>query len=489
MVVIGKVNKGARILAITISAVLMLVLFAAMFFIYKEKLNLAMPILIIPFLIVFLTAIFYSPRFGLLSAFIANYFVMGIARYIHGPLGLSIDSLLVLTWLAVFFSQFNKKVEWAKAWNGLTIAALVWFIYALFQFFNPESVSRVAWFYAMRGVSMYMLLTVPLVCLLFNNRIYLDKMLRLWAWFTLVGVLKGIMQHIIGPDPWEQYWLDTIGGKTHILPQGLRIFSFFTDSSTFGGSMGLSGVVFSIVALNLNHTRKKLFYGFVALVAFYGMIISGTRGAIAVPFAGFAFYAIVSKNFKMLIIGGLLIIGSFSFLKYTTKGNSFYEIRRIRTALDPDNPSLTVRKDNQKLIKNYLISRPFGGGIGSAGNWGLRFSPNTFLAETPPDGWYIQIWAEQGRVGISLHLAILLYILIHGAYLIMFKLKQPELRGKAAALLSGIFGVMVASYSSNALGQMPNGIIIYVSMAFIFMMRGWEKQEETEIEYKSGNIS
>ena len=61
----------------------------------------------------------------------------------------------------------------------------------------------------------------------------------------------------------------------------------------------------------------------------------------------------------------------------------------------------------------------------------------------------------------------------------MFKLKSIELKGKASALLAGMFGVMAASYSSGALGQLPNGIIIYTSMAFIFMMPEWEKTLES----------
>lgn len=443
---------------------------------HRGDLKAGITVLLIPFAILFVSAVFINPKRGLIAVFVINYFAMGIARYIPGPLGLSVDFFLVLTWIAVFFSQFNKEVEWKKAWNGLTIAAVIWYSYTLFQLINPEAVSRDAWFYAMRGISLYMLLTIPLVFLLFDNKRHLDIMFRLWAWFTILGVLKGTVQQIIGPDPWEQHWLDVIGGKTHLLPQGLRIFSFFTDAGTYGGSMGYSGVVFSILALHASDSRKRLFFGIVSLAAFYGMIISGTRGAIAVPLAGYTLYAVFSKKIKTLIVGGILVFAIFAFLKFSTFGNSVYEIRRLRTALDPDNPSLVVRKENQKLLKSYLVSRPFGGGIGSAGNWGLRFSPGTFLAETPTDSWYVQIWAEQGRVGLYLHLAILAFIMTASARITMFKLTSPELKGKAAALSAGMFGIMAASYGSGALGQMPNGIIVYMSMAFIFMMQGWEKR-------------
>ena len=451
-------------------------LLASIWFFRDDNIKLAFPILLLPFVVLFVGAVFVKPERGLLAVFVVNYFAMGLARYVPAPLGLSVDGILVLTWIALFFSQFNEKVSWKKAWKGVSICALIWFLYALFQFFNPEAVSRVAWFYAMRGVSLYMLLTVPLVFLLLDHEKHLDRMLKLWAVFTLLGVAKGIMQQVLGPDPWEQQWLNEIGGKTHLLPGGLRIFSFFTDAGNYGGSMAFSGVVFSILALHTTPFRKKLFLGTVALAAFYGMIISGTRGAIAVPLAGFTLYAILSKKVKVVLLGGVLIFAAYAFLKFSTLGGSVYEIRRMRTALDPDNPSLVVRKENQRLLKGYLASRPFGGGIGSAGNWGLRFSPDTFLAETPTDSWYVQIWAEQGRVGLILHLVILGFILVSSSRISIYKLETHEMRGKAIALTAGMFGVMIASYGNGIIGQMPNGIILYMSMAFIAMMPRWEQR-------------
>lgn len=474
---IAPLNRNQYFMKWLFSLLLFVCLLVSIFFLQKGENAIGIFFLLAPFVIAFITLIFTKPIIGFVTLFFANYFALGIARYIPGPLGLSVDIFLVLTWISLFFSQFNNKVEWKKAWNGLTIAAIIWYAYALFQLFNPEAISQVAWFYAMRGVSLYFLLTVPLVFLLLDNKKHLDQFLNLWAWFTIFGLLKGVIQQLIGPDPWEQYWLDTIGGKTHLLSQGLRIFSFFTDAATYGGSMGYSGVVFSIVALSTKTPKKKMFFGLVAIAAFYGLLISGTRGAIAVPFVGFTLYAILSKKVKMLIIGGVLIISVFSFLKFTTIGGSLYEIRRFRGALDSNNPSLLVRKENQKLIGEYLTTRPFGGGIGSAGNWGLRFSPGTFLAETPTDSWYVQIWAEQGIIGLTLHLLILIYVLLKCSFIIMFRIKDSELKGKAMALCGGMFGIMVASYGSGALGQVPNGLIVYMSMAFIFMMPNWGKSD------------
>jgi len=471
-----QLNSSQKWMIAGLSGLFGILLLSALLWFRKDNILFGLLFLMMPFVLGFAVMIFRKPVTGIYSVLVINYFVMGMARYLPGPLGLAVDGVLVLTWVSLFFSQFNNKVKWSEAVNDLTMVTAIWSLYVLFQLFNPEAVSRMAWFYAMRGIALYMLLTIPLTFLLFNREEYLNRFILIWAVFTLAGVLKGIMQLYPGPDPWEQRWLAQIGGKTHLLPQGLRVFSFFTDAATYGGSMAYSGVVFSIISTVTKKTTARIFYLFVAAAAFYGMFISGTRGALAVPFAGFSLYALLSKKIKILVTGAVLLVLLYSFLKFSTAGSSIYAIRRFRTALDKDNPSLMVRKENQKLLKVYLKDRPFGGGIGSAGNWGLRFSPDTFLARTPTDSWYVQIWAEQGRVGLMLHLLILIYIIGKASFLILFRIKDKELSVKAIALTSGIFGVMAASYGSSALGQMPNGIIVYMSMAFLFMMPGWERK-------------
>ncbi len=435
-------------------------------------------LLTLPFIVTYIYLVLENPRVGILVLLISNYIVLGVTRYITGiPLGLLIDAQLVLIYLSLFFRSFVHEVPWKKAQTDLTLLSVIWFSYALFQLINPEAASRAAWFYAMRGVALYMLLTIPLIFILFNQKKDLELFLKIWAVLSLLGTLKGIMQKFIGPDPWEQAWLNQGGALTHVLFGRLRIFSFFSDAGQFGAAQGHSGVVFIILALYLKKSKKlRLFYGFAGLMALYGLMISGTRGALAVPIMGFALYIILQRNFKVIILGTMVGLAALGFLMFTTIGNSNYAINRMRTAFDPDNASMRVRQENQQKLKVYLASRPFGGGIGSAGNWGMRFSPNTFLAQTPTDSWYVMIWAEQGIVGLLLHISILLYIVIKSAYLIMFKLRDPWVKAQMSALVSGMLGIMVASYGNGVLGQMPTGIIIYSSMGFLFLATKFDKE-------------
>ena len=105
----------------------------------------------------------------------------------------------------------------------------------------------------------------------------------------------------------------------------------------------------------------------------------------------------------------------------------------------------------------------------------MRFSPGTLLADTATDGWYIQLWAEQGIVGLSFYLLMIFYFFFKSIFLIFFRLKKPENIQRASAFVAGMSGLMVSSYSASSLGQMPNTVIVATSVVFISVMIDWEK--------------
>ncbi len=414
--------------------------------------------------------IFKNPRGGIILLIILGFFVTGIARYIPAPWGLSIDGLLILIYLALFFKGFANKVPWYKAKSVLTLLVTIWMGYVILQIVNPEAQSIEAWFYAMRGVGLYQWLAIPLLFILFNKPKDLHILFIIWGVLSVLGTLKGIQQFQFGVDHFEQRWLDQGGAETHILFGKLRIFSFFSDAGQFGASQAHTGVVFGILALfKKGNIKLKAFFTFVALAGFFGMLISGTRGAIAVPVLGGIMLLILKKNAKILILGAVLGLAVYLFFAHTTIGQGNAEIRRFRTAFDPNEASLKVRLDNQNKLKGYLITRPFGGGVGATGNWGQRFTPHTFLANTATDSWYVMIWADTGVVGLIYYLFMILFILFIGAYHVMYKLKDDWLKAQITALTCGMAGIMMASYGNGVFGQMPTGMLMYVSMVFMFI--------------------
>jgi len=458
------------------------------FVISKWGLMSGVAIMVAPMIIFFVSMIFLQPKIGIVTLYTLNFFALGIYRYINSiPWGLTVDFILVLTYLGLFFKSFRTPIPWKNAKSEITLLAVIWYGYTILQLINPEAGSRVAWFYGMRGVSFYMLLVIPLILVIFNRPKDLKLYLILWGVFSLLGSLKGLQQKFIGVDPFEQMWLDSGGAAQHVLFGKLRIFSFYSDAGQFGAAQGQAGVVFGILGLGEKNRRLKLFYLLVSALGIYGMMISGTRGAISVPIMGIALYVILRKEKKAMLLGAAALIAVFVFFKYTYIGQGNDTIRRMRSAFDPNDPSLQTRLENQRRLKAYMVTRPFGGGIGAAGGIGQKYNPGSFLSSVPFDSWYVLIWMEQGIIGLILHLFILFYIVGKTSFIIMFRLKDEQVKTSAIALTSGMFGIMVASYGNAVLGQMPTGIILYSGMAFMFLApkHDEEAMNAKEIETKT----
>jgi hypothetical protein len=450
------------------------------FLIAKAGLAAAGFFIVLPLVAVFVYAVFMQPKIGLASTFILGFFVIGITRYVKGiPLGLGIDGLMVLTFLAMAFSK--RSFQWGNLRNGLFVVGIIWMLINLLQLANPEAVSRVAWFYAMRGAALYMLLMIILGFVLLNEERDLDYFLYTWLGISILAAVWAMKQKLIGVDSFEQAWLNAGAATTHVLFGKLRAFGFYSDAGQFGAAMAHAFLSSTILALHSNVLRRKVFFGLVAVLCLYGQLLSGTRGALAVPVIGFFVYFFMSKNFKVLVLGFVAAFGAFYFLKFTTIAQNVYAIARLRTALDPNDASLQVRLENQRILSGYMASRPFGGGVGSSGNWGLRFSPNTFLANTPTDSWYVRVWAEYGVIGLSIYVALLIYIVIHSGIMI-WNIKNDELRFKAIALYSGICGIFVASYGNSVLGQLPSALVVYLSMIFVYKAQVWDKDKAPSYE-------
>lgn len=433
----------------------------------------------IPIGLVITLWLFHQPKWMYIIIYTINYFIAGGTRYINIPVGITMDILLIIMFLILFVESGKKNVDWIKGFNGLSSLAIIWLLYCFLELFNPQVTSAEAWMTSIRGVAGYFFIIAFLTPIFFRKYKDLKLILYLWSAFTLIVVLKAIWQRYIGFDNVEKYWLYVYGAaSTHILNTGIRYFSLFSDAANFGASMGFSMVVFSIASLHMKNKWIRIYFIFVSVAAGYGLLLSGTRAALAVPFAGIALFIILSKNSKIIPIALILLISAFVFLKYTNAGQGNPLIRRMRSAFNTEDASFQLRMSNQEKMKTYMIDKPFGVGLGLGGGKAKRYAPEAYMSQIPTDSWFVMIWVETGVVGLILHLFILIYIVVYGLYLSMFKLKDKELRGIHNGLISGIFGMMVASYANEVFAQFPNGFLIYTSQAFIFLALIYDKELE-----------
>jgi cell division protein FtsW (lipid II flippase) len=179
------------------------------------------------------------------------------------------------------------------------------------------------------------------------------------------------------------------------------------------------------------------------------------------------FFALfLSKNFKILIGGGVIALILLGGLKYTHIGSGNYQIQRLRTALDPTDPSLNVRFKNQEKLRILLKDLPFGAGLGMSGMNGETYNKDKYIAQVPPDSYWVKVWVMYGVVGLLIWFCINCYI-IGKCSGIVWNLQNPQLRFKMIALTSGTVGAFICSYGNEVMNGVPSAAILFMSWSFI----------------------
>ena len=97
------------------------------------------------------------------------------------------------------------------------------------------------------------------------------------------------------------------------------------------------------------------------------------------------------------------------------------------------------------------------------------------MAELGTDSHFVRVWAECGVVGLWLHLAVLGFILGKGFY-ILWRLPECSTRERLVALYAGICGVTAASYGNGVITQIPTGLLVYLSIAFIVALGVYDRE-------------
>lgn len=433
-------------------------------------------IVAVPLLLIMLLYVLQYPALIFFLIFTVNYFIMGLNRYLNiDGIGLLMDVLLVCTLILILIhGALTQSIPWKHACNLLTAFTLVWMLYCLGELVNPTGVLK-AWVLS-RGLIFNGLIVSLITPLLITRFRQVKLLVFLYATFTLLAIGKVLMQKYAGFDYFENRWLSSGGALTHLIHSGIRYFSFFTDAGNFGSNMGCAGVVLGVTALSVPEKSLKIYYAVVALLALYAMFLSGTRGAMIVPLGGLVLYTLISKNYRSMLAGGVSLLLIYSFFAFTYIGESNALIRRMRSAFKPtQDASFNVRKENQKKLAAYLKDKPFGEGLGLSGGENRKISVR-FTTMIPNDSWYVKIWVETGIVGLILYLGGLIAVLVKATQIVMFKIKNKEIRGVLGAFLCGVFGLMLSAYGNPIWGQYPTMILAFVFLSLALNGRYFDRQ-------------
>lgn len=416
---------------------------------------------------------------------IADFAIPVLEHYVNGAsIGLLMDFTIAFNLAVLACSSFNGQKSSNTLTVDLLIAIAVWLLYCLAEIFNPNMRSIGVWLSAVRSMALYFFTVTIITELAITDFRKMMDFLWLWSVFVVIAFLKVMYQKYIGWTPGDKFFLNVLDGKrTHIIYYGTRYFSIFSDAANFGGSMGMSVVVFAIAGLHGRKLSESIYFFTVAACACVGMFLSGTRSALPVPVAGIMVYLVLIKDFKKMVPIAVVCAVAVGLLAFTEIGQSNTAIRRARTIFHrEEDQSYLIRKQNQKELRGYMKELPFGNGLGMSAGRAQRngdFSPLTYY---PTDSWLVQLWVETGIVGLLVYLSIMGFVFCKGAYIIFFKLKNKRIAGICSGFLAGILGLFVMSTNNEVFTQFPNSILVYISIAMIFISPQIDSAMEEEKE-------
>ena len=417
------------------------------------------------------------------ALFFVNYFVMFFTRHYSVPIPSSLFNELIELLLIVLAIIEVKDLKSEKLLNPMGYALLVWGTYCTIELFNNtcELGMQVDIWYTGARLIAFQLLYAFFVCSIYVNQPqHAIKFLKLWAYCVIFATFWVWKQKNIGFTQAEKEFL--VSSPSHNLSTGIRYFSTFTDSATFGCHMGAAAIAFAIIGITTRIRKHRYFFIIASLFALWAMFTSGTRTALFCFILGGALYVILSKSFRIAIpvsIIGLLFI---FFLAFTNIANGNQMIRRMRSGFNRNDASASVRDINKATLKKYLREAPWGLGVGMNYNKVPNGNKYKYASTIPPDSEYVYIWVHTGIIGITLFVFLTAVMLFGACWITMFRIHSPSLRGVGAAFCCAFIAIQLGGYGNQILMQFPNVLIFYGGLSIVyclpFMEKEWGEYEE-----------
>ena len=417
-------------------------------------------------------ASFLNLQFGIIMTLVAAVFVLYGGKFVNLPLGISHDVLLVVMLLRVMVGLL-KDPDKSFARSPISVVILVWILYNLIQVINPWAASKLAWLLSVRSIAVIMIFYF-IACYSFDSYKKITFALKAVLVTALIFALYGLKQEFIGFSTGELNWLYSNEDHFQRIFQWsrLRVFSFCMDPTNFGIMMAYCSLICFILALGPFDLKLKIALVLSGLSMIMGMVYGGSRTPVVMLPLGILFFMILSFN-KKIMAGTLIVflLGSAFMLKSTSNP----VIWRIQSAFNPtaSGDVMNVRLQNQKFIQPFIQTHPFGAGLGSCGEWGARFSPDSMLAGFAHDSAFVRVGVELGWVGLILYMIMLFVILRTGIYYSL-RAQNQRIKYLYLALTTTLFMITVGSYPQEVIAQMPNSILFYIMVAAIAKLKDFD---------------
>jgi len=413
-----------------------------------------------------------KPIYAIWTIMIVGVFVDFLKKIVDAPFGTALDGLLFISLFGVLIQQVrNRDLSFAK--NSISAWIFVWVILNLLEVLNPWAGSKLAWLYTVRSMAGLIILYFVAIYAFSSYKIIV-KTIKLMIGLALLSALYGLKQEFIGFSNAELTWLYSDPKRLELIFQWsrLRIFSFFSDPTTYGIFMSYMGTFCCVLATGPYSWAKRGILLFSAMCMFAAMIYAGSRTPfVLVPF-GFIIFTLITLK-KEIIIGamflGLLGIG------FIMKGTSNPVLFRLQSAFIPkhSDDTMQVRFKNQKFIQPMIHRHPIGVGLGSTGVWAKRFTPDSFLADFAHDSGFVRIAVELGWIGLLIYMAFLFTLLRQCIYYYL-RVRNQKIKSLYLGFTVVLFQLTLACYPQEVLVLLPTSLIFYSITAAVVRLKDFD---------------
>lgn len=385
-----------------------------------------------------------------------------------GPLGIALDVLLLLMAGRLLFDLARKR-DWKIFATPMTTPILAFVAFQCVEVFNPAAPSIVFGLWGLRVT--IRILGFFLILYYFRDRAPIRRLTNFWLGLMVLMGCYGIFQHHHGLLWQEMNWLLTEGNaQTHILKGYVRVFSTVGDASTFGFLMVFASLMMFALALTSKGLNQILLL-LATLPLLYGMTASYSRGPVVALAFGVMVMVIVSRNWKLAI--GVTLVGFAGIVLLTASGNTKLT-DRLSTATNPtEDASFNVRMGYITQYIPEIAKRPFGYGINSSGNSGLRASGGEKVrggvAGVPTDNYYFKMALEMGWVGLIFFLWLNIAALWY-TYRVYMKTSDPYYKALALGILAVLAATAAGSFSNDINSQKPIAEYFWIMLGLAMLI-------------------
>lgn len=390
-----------------------------------------------------------------------------------GQFGVILDSILLITVGTLLLKSISSGTQshilsYKSVWIWIIWIVLSLLIHAM----NSSNVNWLSFIYGIRRQHLNPLGIILLNILVIKTKRDFQIALIAHIFGAVLLALIVERQFLFGFNSFENSLLQTPFGRTHLLPGITRYWGGFTDAASSG--VGLSLMLISILpfAINKSIRRYPVLIYISIILFFHAGLLSGTRSAYASFSAGVLIITLTYIRPRLQAITILAASLGYSILRFTSLGDSYTIIRRLRTSFNSEDASLLVRLANRVKLDEWLLAHPLGGGIGST-TFDKRFAPDTFMATFPPDGLYVSIKAELGTPGQWLFYVITALILGYMFLKTTKAVNYTDTKLWMATCLALIVSARVSDYAQMITFQFPLVNLLFLAMVAFEKFERW----------------